>query len=494
MSAAVKLDVETLYGFQGSMLSARYDEPKPTPDFHFELWEMVCSKDKRVAIAAPRHHAKSTAITHDYTLACVLFKIKQNVMILSDTQEQAEQFLYDIKVELTENRDLIDFFQINHIDKESKDELVVDMGVEGHKFRIFAKGTTQSLRGSKWRGKRPDLIVCDDMENDEMVRSKDRRGKIKKWFLATLMPIMSDTGQIRVVGTILHADSLLATLLESKHWTTRRYEAHNDDFSEVLWKEKWPEEKLREEMAMYKEQHEYEIYLQEYRNIPIDDTVALFRHQDFLPISSELLDEYLEYYIGVDCAVSERTTADWTVFVVVGIDKKGRMRVADVIKDRFDPTETVDMFFLLEERYKPMTFIVEDENISKAIGPFIYDQMPRRNSWPSIETIKPSQDKIRRCKSWQARMRAGGVEFDHEAEWFEDYRAELKMFPRGKHDDQVDASSLVGLYLNQIAEADPENINSDEDEEFLDDYRYDDELDDEFFEDDEKDRNFVTGY
>lgn len=434
----------------------------------------------------------STAVTHAYILGSVLFKDKQNVMILSDTQEQAEQFLYDIKVELTENQDLIDFFQVGKFDVESKDEIVAEMGVEGHKFRVFAKGTTQSLRGSKWRGKRPDLIVCDDMENDEMVINKERRTKIKKWMLGTLMPILSDTGQIRVVGTILHADGLLESLLQSKYWTSKRYEAHNDDFTEILWEEKWPKAKLLEEKAMYEEQHELEIYLQEYRNIPIDDSVALFRHADFLPLSEELKDEHLEYYVGVDCAISEKTTADFTVFIVVGVNKSGRMRVVDVIRDRMGPLDTVDAFFQIEERYHPNVFIVEDENISKAIGPFIYDQMPRRNQWPNIETMKPTNDKIRRCKGWQARMRAGGVEFDHDAEWFEDYRAELKMFPRGKHDDQVDASSLIGLYLNQIAEADPHNVFDDEDE--YDDDEFDDEFNEIFDEDDLSGRYESTGY
>lgn len=488
------LDAETLYGFQGSMLSARYDEPKPTPDFHFELWELVCSIDPRVAIAAPRHHAKSTAVTHAYVLGCVLFKIKQNVMLLSDTQDQAEQFLYDIKTELQENKELREEFGIKRFIRERDNEIIVEMGEEGHMFRIFAKGTGQSLRGSKWRGKRPDLVVCDDMENDEMVMNKDRRQKIKKWFLSTLLPILSDTGQIRVVGTILHADGLLEWLLTSDFWTSRRYEAHDENFKNILWPEKWPEAKLRELQAVYAEAGENEIYLQEFRNIPIDDSIALFRKADFHDIkrdaNGEIIEEYLEFYIGVDCAVSERTTADWTVFAVVGVNKTGLLKVVDIQRERMDPLTIVDTFFELEEAYKPICFVVEDENISKSIGPFIYAEMPKRNMWPVIETLShENKDLVRRSASIRARHRAGGVQYNHKAEWYPVLYEELTLFNRGKNDDIVSGLALVGMWLAKMADAERPDDDLDED-----DYYGDDDYED--YEDDTLDmgRNYETGY
>jgi predicted phage terminase large subunit-like protein len=481
------LDAATVYGFQGAMLSARYDEAKPTPDFHFELWELACSLDPRVAVAAPRHHAKSTAVTHAYVLASVLFKVKQNVMILSDTQEQSEQFLHDIKVELEENKELREEFGVVRFVRERDNELIVELS-DGHKFRIFAKGTSQSLRGSKWRGKRPDLIICDDMENDEMVMNKERRAKIKKWFLSTLLPILSDTGQIRVVGTILHADGLLEWLLQSNYWTTRRYEAHDAEFKNILWPEKWPEKKLRELSAVYAEAGENEIYLQEFRNIPIDDSIALFRKADFKKITDK--DEFLEYYIGVDCAISEKTTADWTVFAVVGINKAGRLKVVDIARDRMDSLAIVDMFFELEQAYHPQCFVVEDENISKAVGPFLFEQMPRRNIWPVIETLTTgNKDLVRRSSSFRARMRAGGVEFDHEAEWYPGLCEELTLFNRGKNDDQVSSLSLVGMWLARMTDA--EERTSDDDEEDESFFSDEDEYDEDVF---EYGRNATTGY
>ena len=95
-----KLNANVLEGFVNSVLRKNFDRPVSTPSFHREMWQLVTSNSKQVAIAAPRHHAKSTAVTHAYTLASVLFRESRYVLIVSDTVTQAVQFLGDIKKEL----------------------------------------------------------------------------------------------------------------------------------------------------------------------------------------------------------------------------------------------------------------------------------------------------------------------------------------------------------------------------------------------------------
>ena len=70
----VTLTDELVEAFAGTFLSPLYDNPQPTPDFHRECWGMYCSDAELAAIAAPRAHAKSTALTHDYALATALFR------------------------------------------------------------------------------------------------------------------------------------------------------------------------------------------------------------------------------------------------------------------------------------------------------------------------------------------------------------------------------------------------------------------------------------
>jgi hypothetical protein len=59
----VKLNADIIEGFVQSLLAPSFDDPTSTPAFHRELWELCCSDHNLVAIAAPRGHAKSTAIS-----------------------------------------------------------------------------------------------------------------------------------------------------------------------------------------------------------------------------------------------------------------------------------------------------------------------------------------------------------------------------------------------------------------------------------------------
>ena len=62
----------------------------------------------------------------------------------------------------------------------------------------------------------------------------------------------------------------------------------------------------------------------------------------------------------------------------------------------------------------------------------------------------PTKDKVQRARGIQARMRAGGVQFNTKAQWFAPFFQEMVTFPRGRYMDQVDAFSWVGLGLNQV--------------------------------------------
>src|SRR5689334_3226364 len=172
------------------------------------MWEMCCSPYKFVAIAAPRGFAKSTAITHAYVIANIVFRERSFVLVVADTEGQAGFFVEDIKKALAENEDLMKAFGIKKLIKDSSTDFIIEFD-DGHQARVIAKGSGQKLRGVKWDHKRPDLIVCDDLENEELVKNKERREDFRNWFSGALIPALSKNGIIRVVGTILHTDSML---------------------------------------------------------------------------------------------------------------------------------------------------------------------------------------------------------------------------------------------------------------------------------------------
>ena len=480
----MKLNASIIEGFSKLVLAKNMDDFKETPQCHRDWWTLCSSDHPFIAICAPRGHAKSTAITHCYTLAAVLFKDRKFVVVVSDTYEQAVLFVQDIKKELTTNEDLIQLFGVSKLEKDAENDLIVKTA-DGERFRIIAKGAEQKMRGLKWDGMRPDLILCDDLENDEIVLNQERREKFRKWFDNALLPARSDRGIVRVVGTILHLDSLLERLMPKDwdrrqvekgevvveplrsysvpekrrtSWVAYRYRAHDQNFDNILWPEKWPKARLLQERQRYIDAGNPEGYAQEYLNYPIDDSVSFFRREDFLAYKEEDVEKrLLKNYVAVDLAISEKSRADYSVFVVGALDESGQLFIRDIIRARMDAKEIVDTFFALHKRYDPEMFTIEASMIEKSIGPFLYEQMSKRNQYFSVYTEVPIKDKETRARSIQARMRAATVRFNKAADWYTDLEQEMRQFPKSRHDDQVDAIAWLGLTLDKMVEAPTKN-------------------------------------
>ena len=425
-------------------------------------------------------------------------------MIVSDTEGQAQQFLGDIKRELIENPSLKAAFGIKKFIKDRETDVIVEFE-DGAQFRIIAKGSEQKVRGLKWRNKRPDLIIGDDLENDEIVLNDDRRLKFRKWVFNALIPAGSKDCIVRIVGTILHLDSFLERLMPQledeltvklalKHysrdfdrpWLSVRYKAHPDpdDFSAILWKEMWPEKRLRALRTSYIEQGFPEGYSQEYLNYPIDEENAFFKPDDFIPIMD--YEEPLEYYIGVDLAISQNDSRAYSVFVVAGVNSEGMLKVVNVVRERMDSLQIIDTLFNLHVRYKNPLITIEQENIARSLGPILVNEQNKRGIYLDILSKPATQDKTKRAQAIRARMRTGGVEFDKTAPWYVGFELELLQFPRGRYKDQVDAFAWIGLTLADIMEAPTRKE--------LEDMEYEEEMDHARDYDDSAGTNWLTGY
>lgn len=486
----MELNSKTIEGFVKTVLSSKFESPAETPDFHKESWDLCCSKYPMVAISAPRGHAKTTGVTVSYGLATLLFRQRKFMLLVSDTEAQAMMFLGFFKEHLQDNAVLADLFGLKKnidgkviFEKDTSSDIIVPFQ-DGSKFRVIAKGAEQSLRGLIWAGTRPDIILCDDMENDELVISKERREKMRSWFYSALMPCRSSNGIIRVVGTILHMDSLLERLMPKRWdkwskqsdlklysetfvaggWVSVKYRAHNEDFSAILWPSRWPKEKLKQERAGYIAQGMPDKYSQEYLNYPIDETMGLFKRKDFKEATPEQLEQKLRIYITADLAVSESERADYSVFVIAGVDEYKRIFILDIIRERMDAMEIVDTLINLQRVYDPDLVGIEDMQVSKSIGPFLREEMVRTGMFLNLKLLKHGgKDKIQRSRSMQARVRAHTVFFDKTGDWYQPFEDECTRFPRDVHDDQVDAFSYLGLMLDSLVEA-PTQREIEEDE------------------------------
>lgn len=447
---SVKLTPALIEGFSETYLVETFDGAYEIPDFHRNLWGLECSERRYVAIAAPRGHAKSTAGTYTFAIASTLFGVDDHVLVISATEDLAAGHLLNIRTQLAENEALIQDFEIEIL-KDNTTELI--FSTHGRLCRVIARGAEQKLRGMNWRNKRPSLILCDDMEDDEMVMNEERRDKVKKWFRNALLPIGSDGARFRVFGTILHLDSLLESLLNSKSWFGKRFKAHRDfdDFMDILWPEKFSFARLFEIRQVYIDMEDASGYSQEYLCEPIAEKDAYFKRSYFPPMGEDDYKKPMLFYAAVDFAISKTKQSDRTAMVVAGVDSDGMMYIVDAWVERGDGIEIMEQLFIFQKKYKLQFWVFEAGQIEKSLGPFINQEMMKRNVILNIMTVRPTEKKIVRARSIQKRMQIGGVRFDWEGEWFVELRQECLNFPRAEHDDRVDALAYIGLHLDKLS-------------------------------------------
>jgi predicted phage terminase large subunit-like protein len=401
--------------------------------FHEELNDLVMQHD-RLAVAAPRSHAKSTVLSLAYPLYRAAIYREPYTLIVSDSGGQASEHVGNIFKELLENTHLIETYphlalpeQAHYREQRVKRTASEFITVGGLKFT--GKGAGSGLRGMRHGSKRPSLIVVDDLENDENVHTPEQRNKLRNWFLKSLSNLPgAGGGQIIVIGTILHHDSLLARLvggaLGGPLWARKVYKAIDPVSGAILWPSEWTPEKL--------EAKRLDIgslaFASEFLNEPLDDAASLFKRA------------WLQYgappagarvTMGVDLALSEKETADFTAIVTVA-QHEGRTWVLDAVRERLSPHAVIDLIKQQAAKHNPRVINVE----SVQYQAMLVQQLQRETRLP-VRGVRPDKDKVSRAQPLAVRYEQKLVY--HAAglpSWFED---ELLQFPVGTHDDSVDA-------------------------------------------------------
>lgn len=463
----MQLNAHLIEGFAGLYLSPMYDNRSPTPPFHRQVWQMYCSDALAVAVAAPRGHAKSTGFTHSFGAAAALFRLEPHILIVSATEELAMGHLGDISAALHDNDDLRAEFGIKSFLVDSKSEIIVECEDE-YRFRFIARGAGQKLRGMKWRGRRPGLILCDDVEEDEQVENPDRRRKFRRWVMRALLPLMRKGGKIRWHGTILHEDAMLARLLKDGEWTSRLYRAHAsfDDFTDILWPEMFDEKALRSVRQKYINQGDAPGYSQEYLNDPLDLEDKYLQDSWFIPMSDA--DRRKSKMIGAaaDFAITKKQASNRTSISVGGPCVDNLLHFVDQRVGKWDSLEIMEQIFKVQVERKPDFFWVESGQIWASLKPMITKEMLARQIFINFIERTSIGDKPSRGRSLQKRMRAGGTRWDTQTTWFEGQKEEMLRFTEHADatlDDQFDSAALLSLGFDDLAFVDEEDF-IDEDE------------------------------
>ncbi|MEM9066605.1 MAG: phage terminase large subunit [Planctomycetota bacterium] len=470
----------------------------PGSPMHSELFESLHSatqeRSARLAVAAPRGHAKSTVVSLAYVLWSVLYGHERFVILASATKEQAAQLLRHIKDEI-ESNPLIhsDFHEAVPGSGKTRSapwtgtRLRLPTGAE-----VWAVGSGQQIRGIRNRDQRPSLVVVDDLEMPELVLSEDQRAKTRDWFDKTLLKVGGPVTNVIVVGTVLHYDSLLAGLLEtdrSPGWTAKRFRALiSESDNTKLW-DRWEQiysgteeheektgsqaarlfyaaneaEMLEGAAALWPEREPVldlmEIRVREGRasfdsekqNEPLDPEHCLFKPDSFSYWDNEYPDAYARaldakkngrIVAAIDPSLGrDPRKADFSAIVILAECKRTKrldVLVADI--ERRSPQATIEQMVRFAQLYEIQSIGVEVNGFQQLFYDQLKDQLKHVNSKARLEEIKNTSNKQQRISCLEPLVSQGKIRFSKRHTRLAE---QLRQFPLGAHDDGPDALEMA---------------------------------------------------
>lgn len=389
-------------------------------------------------ILAFRGSAKSTLV-RAYVVWAIITGQKRYALLIGNTEQQAKKYLSNIRSELEKNEMLISDFGPFQPDKAGNDEWQkTSIAIPRYGARIEVYSTGQSIRGPSNTDVRPDLIICDDLEELKKVRFQQNRQQLYDWFKADVMQAGDRGTKIVLIGNLLHSDGIMRRIQkeieEGKiEGVFSSYEIQDAD-GNSMWPGKFPDkaslEKERARLGEKAWQRECRLKV-----VPEDGQVI---HEDWILKFKTVAKDFVEYSCGagVDLAISQKATADCTA-IVPGISgmlaDKPRIYIGKrITNDRLSLPQTIDQCLFLASVKVGMRFFVEAVGYQQAA----IDEMQRR--WLNVEPVRPTTDKRARLEAVAGYIRDGTVRFADDPATA-DLITQLVFFGTEEYDDLVDA-------------------------------------------------------
>lgn len=432
------------------------------------------------ADGAPRGNAKSTWATFILPLWSAVFGKRKNILIVSETNAQATDFIQAIKLEIESNERLKQDYPYfaGEGSRWQADDIITRNGV-----RIFGAGAGQKIRGTRHGSRRPDLVILDDMENDESVESADQRKKLANWFNKALMKVGAKYTVYIVVGTILHAESLLSDLLNRPGWKGHKFKAVIRFSQSKLWEqweaifrditvgkedaekkadaffEKHKAEMLKDTEVLWPEQEDY-YYLMKMR---VTDGAAAFdsekQNEPLNPEDQIFFEEWIQYWDDEDVDLTGIPHAGACDPSLGKKNKRndpsailgGRMKnnilyldIADITKRT--PDRIIDDILLYHERDPFDKFRMESVQFQEFFARHFEQVAHDKGKTINVDKFVPNTDKDLRIIRLQPWIKNGWIRFKRDMREMVRQLMYYRPGNRGGHDDGPDClEMLLGL-------------------------------------------------
>lgn len=416
---------------------------------HDDMEKFRCRPAQNKMMLVPRNTLKSTIITIDGTIQEILRNPNIRILIVNQIWDQSRKFLTEIKAKL-ETSDLKKMFGDFKSDRWNEDEIIVRQRTRPLKEPTIATtGVEAETTGGHY-----DLILFDDLMGEKNYLTAEGRAKAIRFYQSTHNLLEPGTGRKMVIGTRWHMADVYAHILEKerdyydvmvrrivedgKHLFPKKFNLTFD-----AAKKKWvkPEGVSMDFINFLKKSLTPGMWSSQYLNEPIAEEDQKFRKDYFKYWDKRPAGLFVG--LTVDSAIGQKKESDSTAINVTGMSDDQQLFVMDKMKGHWKISEIIENVITMYLKWKPDIVAMEDNGFQIAIKEGLEAAMRAKEIYIAVQGLTHGSDRSKemRIEALEPFYRAGLI---HHANWMKDSDLEIELmsFPKGAHDDEIDALSM----------------------------------------------------
>jgi predicted phage terminase large subunit-like protein len=306
--------------------------------------------------------------------------------------------------------------------------------------------------GGVLTGRGADFILIDDPLKPDEALSDAQRKTANDWFSHTLYSRLNDkrSGAIVIIMQRLHEDDLVGHVLAQESWEVVCFpaiaEADEVHRIETIWGlrcfRRWQGEALHPEREpldtldrIRRSVGEYN-FAGQYQQSPAPAGGGLVKVEWFKRYREDDRPERFDCIVqSWDTANKATELSDFSVCTSWGIKEK-HLYLLGVLRKRLEYPTLKRAVREQQSLFDASVVLIED----KASGTQLIQELIADGCYAAT-SYKPECDKIMRLHAQTALIENGFVHIPETAPWLAEYLHELTVFPKGKHDDQVDSTA-----------------------------------------------------
>lgn len=407
------------------------------------LDEMIFGEMKRLAINIHPRLGKSLLCSVTLPMFLLMLDPSLQIMCLSYTESLAADFHQKCRMIAQEKwyQDLNPALEFKELGKASLLKSSADI-LQTSKlgYRLA------SSIGGSFTGKGADWIIIDDPNDMALINSQTHRDKINSTFDTAIASRLNNKGgRILVVSQRGHIDDLSGHLLAKGGFDQLKIEAvATSDQTFKLGKGQWHRrqkgELIHPERFGEKELEERRLDLgsmafeAQYQQNPQPPDGNLFK-KEWIKLTS-VLPEFHYVFITADIAQT-LGGGDWSAFIVWGYHN-GTWYVLHAHRAQYDLPGVLKYYEQLDKKYEPDLTVIESNGPGAGFAAMLVEK-----GYLHVDKTTVTGSKTVRAMDVTSLIENKIVLFNEHMESRDMFLNELLAFPSTKHDDWVDAFTLL---------------------------------------------------